>query len=246
MIFSGLNVISHNVNRQNNNLKLFEFGKVYNYNGKSKFSEKSVTAIYVCGSKKSALSWNSKNKSVDFYYLKGIIQSILNLLGLENITYDEFSNDYYNYAESVSVGKDLIVKYGLISSLQTNSIEIENEVFYAELNFDNIEKYINIKPKTVKKVSKFPSVSRDISILVDENIKFRNIQESIKKVNQSLIKKVSLFDVYKGKNLPEGKKSYGIGFKISDETKTLSVKEIDSLTKKIIDNLEKNFEAKLR
>ena len=89
-------------------------------------------------------------------------------------------------------------------------------------------------------------MSRDISILVDENIKFRNIQESIKKVNQSLIKKVALFDVYKGKNLPEGKKSYGIGFKISDETKTLSVKEIDLLIKKIIDNLEKNFEAKLR
>tara|TARA_B100000886_G_scaffold147074_1_gene99926 strand:- start:164 stop:2581 length:2418 start_codon:yes stop_codon:yes gene_type:complete len=246
MIFSGLNVISYNINRQNNNLKLFEFGKVYNYNGKSKFLEKSVTGIYVCGSKKSALSWNSKNKSVDFYYVKGIIHSILNLLGLENIKYDEFSNDYYNYAESVSVGKDLIVKYGLISSLQTNSIEIENEVFYAELDFENIEKYINTKPKTVKKVSKFPLVYRDISILVDENIKFRNIQESIKKVNQSLIKKIALFDVYKGKNLPEGKKSYGIGFQISDETKTLSVKEIDSLIKKIIDNLEKNFEAKLR
>ena len=82
--------------------------------------------------------------------------------------------------------------------------------------------------------------------MVDENIKFRNIRESIINVNQSLIKKVALFDVYKGKNLPKGKKSYGISFKISDDTKTLSVKEIDLLVKKIIDNLEKNFEAKLR
>ena len=83
-------------------------------------------------------------------------------------------------------------------------------------------------------------------ILVDENVKFRNIQESIKKVNQCLIKKVALFDVYRGENLPAGKKSYGIGFKISDKTKTLSIEEIDSLLNKIIVNLEKNFGAKLR
>jgi phenylalanyl-tRNA synthetase beta chain len=246
MIFSGLNVINHNINRQNNNLKLFEFGKVYTRNGKSKYSEKSVTGIYVCGNKNLELSWNSDNGSTDFYYIKGIVQSIVNIIGLENIIYDEFSNDYYDYAESISIGEDIIFKYGLISSLQRSFIEIENEVFYAELDFDNIERHIKTKPKIFKKVSKFPTVSRDISILVDENIKFRNIRESIINVNQSLIKKVSLFDVYKGKNLPNGKKSYGISFKISDDTKTLSVKEIDLLVKKIINNLEKNFEAKLR
>ena len=246
MIFSGLNVISHNINRQNDNLKLFEFGKVYSNNSKSKYSEKNITGIFVCGNKNSESSWNSDKKTVDFYFLKGIVQSIIKLVGIKNIIYDEFSNNYYNYAESISVGKDIIFKYGLISSSQTNSIEIENEVFYAELDFDKIEKYIDTKPKIFKKVSKFPIVSRDISILVDENIKFRNIQESIKKVNQGLIKKVVLFDVYRGKNLPAGKKSYGIGFKISDKTKTLSIKEIDSLITKIIVNLEKNFGAKLR
>ena len=246
MVFSGLNVISHNINRQNDNLKLFEFGKVYSNNSKSKYSEKNITGIFVCGNKNSESSWNSDQKSVDFYFLKGIVQSIIKLVGIENIIYDEFSNNCYDYAESISVGKDMIFKYGLISSLQTNSIEIENEVFYAELDFDKIEKHIDTKPKIFKKVSKFPSVSRDISILVDENIKFRNIQESIKKVNQGLIKKVALFDVYRGKNLPAGKKSYGIGFKISDKTKTLSIKEIDSLINKIIVNLEKNFGAKLR
>jgi phenylalanyl-tRNA synthetase beta chain len=246
MIFSGLNVISHNINRQNDNLKLFEFGKVYSNNNKSKYSEKNITGIFVYGNKNSESSWNSDKKSVDFYYLKGIVQSIIKMVGIENIIYDEFSNNYYDYAESISVGKDTIFKYGLVSSSQTSRIEIENEVFYAELDYDKIEKHIDTKPKIFKKVSKFPVVSRDISILVDENIKFRNIQESIKKVNQGLIKKVSLFDVYRGKNLPAGKKSYGIGFKISDKTKTLSVKEIDSLINKIIVNLEKNFGAKLR
>ena len=246
MIFSGLNVISHNVNRQNDNLKLFEFGKVYSNNSKSKYSEKNITGIFVCGNKNSESSWNSDKKSVDFYYLKGIVQSIIKMVGIENIIYDEFSNNYYDYAESISVGKDMIFKYGLISSSQTSSIEIENEVFYAELDYDKIEKHIDTKPKIFKKVSKFPIVSRDISILVDDNIKFRNIQDSIKKVNQGLIKKVSLFDVYRGKNLPAGKKSYGIGFKISDKTKTLSVEEIDSLINKIIVSLEKNFGAMLR
>ena len=246
MIFSGLTVINHNINRQNNNLKLFEFGKVYTRNEKSKYSEKSVIGIYVCGNKNLGLSWNSDNGSTDFYYTKGIVQSIINIIGLENIIYNEFSNDYYDYAESISIGEDIIFKYGLISSLQRSFIGIENEVFYAELDFDNIEKHIKTKAKIFKKVSKFPTVSRDISILVDENIKFRNIRESIINVNQSLIKKVALFDVYKGKNLQNGKKSYGISFKISDDTKTLSVKEIDLLVKKIIDNLEKNFEAKLR
>tara|TARA_B100001093_G_scaffold461255_1_gene475569 strand:- start:263 stop:2680 length:2418 start_codon:yes stop_codon:yes gene_type:complete len=246
MIFSGLTVINHNINRQNNNLKLFEFGKVYTKNGKSKYLEKSVAGMYVCGNKNSGISWNSDNRSTDFYFLKGVVQSIVNIIGLENIIYDKFSNDYYDYAESISIGEDIIFKYGPISSLQRNSIEIENEVFYAELDFDNIEKHIKNKPRIFKKISKFPTVSRDISILVDENIKFKNIEESIKKVNQNLIKKVTLFDVYKGENLPDGKKSYGIGFKISDDTKTLSVKEIDLLTKKIIYNLEKNFKAKLR
>ena len=246
MIFSGLNVISHNVNRQNDNLKLFEFGKVYSNNSKSKYSEKNITGIFVCGNKNSESSWNSDRKSVDFYYLKGIVQSIIKMVGIENIIYDEFSNNYYDYAESISVGKDMIFKYGLISSSQTSSIEIENEVFYAELDYDKIEKHIDTKPKIFKKVSKFPIVSRDISILVDDNIKFRNIQDSIKKVDQGLIKKVSLFDVYRGKNLPAGKKSYGIGFKISDNTKTLSVEEIDSLINKIIVSLEKNFGAMLR
>ena len=246
MIFSGLNVISHNVNRQNDNLKLFEFGKVYSNNSKSKYSEKNITGIFVCGNKNSESSWNSDKKSVDFYYLKGIVQSIIKMVGIENIIYDEFSNNYYDYAESISVGKDMIFKYGLISSSQTSSIEIENKVFYAELDYGKIEKHIDAKPKIFKKVSKFPIVSRDISILVDENIKFRNIQESIKKVNQDLIKKISLFDVYRGKNLPAGKKSYGIGFKISDNTKTLSVEEIDSLINKIIVSLEKNFGAILR
>ena len=246
MIFSGLNVISHNVNRQNDNLKLFEFGKVYSNNSKSKYSEKNITGIFVCGNKNSESSWNSDRKSVDFYYLKGIVQSIIKMVGIENIIYDEFSNNYYDYAESISVGKDMIFKYGLISSSQTSSIEIENKVFYAELDYGKIEKHIDAKPKIFKKVSKFPIVSRDISILVDENIKFRNIQESIKKVNQDLIKKISLFDVYRGKNLPAGKKSYGIGFKISDNTKTLSVEEIDSLINKIIVSLEKNFGAMLR
>ena len=246
MISSGLNVISHNINRQNDNLKLFEFGKVYSNDSKSKYSEKNITGIFVYGHKNSESSWNSEKKSVDFYYLKGIVQSIIKMVGIENITYDEFSNNYYDYGESISVGKDIIFKYGLISSSQTSSIEIENEVFYAELDYDKIEKHIDTKPKTFKKVSKFPIVSRDISILVDENIKFRNIQESIKKVNQGLIKKVSLFDVFRGKNLPAGKKSYGIGFKISDKTKTLSVKEIDSLINKIVVTLEKNFGAKLR
>ena len=246
MIFSGLNVISHNVNRQNDNLKLFELGKDYSNNSKSKYSEKNITGIFVCGNKNSESSWNSDKKSVDFYYLKGIVQSIIKMVGIENIIYDEFSNNYYDYAESISVGKDMIFKYGLISSSQTSSIEIENEVFYAELDYDKIEKHIDTKPKIFKKVSKFPIVSRDISILVDDNIKFRNIQESIKKVNQGLIKKVSLFDVYRGKNLPAGKKSYGIGFKISDNTKTLSVEEIDSLINKIIVSLEKNFGAILR
>ena len=246
MIFSGLNVISHNINRQNDNLKLFEFGKVYSNNGKSKYSEKNITGIFVCGNKNSELSWNSDKNKVDFYYLKGIVQSIIKLVGIKNIIYNEFSNNYFDYAESISIDKDIIFKYGLISSSKTSSIGIENEVFYAELDFDKIEKHIDTKPNIFKKVSKFPSVSRDISILVDENVKFRNIQDSIKKVNQNLIKKVTLFDVYRGKNLPAGKKSYGIGFKISDKTKTLSIEEIDSLINKIIVNLEKNFEAKLR
>tara|TARA_Y100000739_G_C20609128_1_gene467426 strand:- start:311 stop:2737 length:2427 start_codon:yes stop_codon:yes gene_type:complete len=244
MIFSGLNSIKHNVNRKNGDLKLFEFGKEY-FKDKGKYNENEKLAIFIYGNKNQN-NWNEKEKKSDYFFLKGIVKSITEKIGFNKIKAKPVLTDNLQEGESLFFKKFEIIRYGIINNSICNQFEIESEVYYAEFDIKNILKNILDKPILYKQISKFPEVSRDLSILIDDKINYDKIHNSIKQINQKLIRDISLFDVYRGEKLPKNKKSYGLAFKILDNDKTLSEKEIDGLMEQIILKLKKEFKAELR
>jgi len=244
LIFSGLNAIKHNINRKNSDLKLFEFGKEY-FSNKESYIENEKLVIFIHGNKNKN-NWNSKEVKSDFYFLKGVVKSISDKIGFSNLKNKPISSNNIQEGESLFFNKSEIVKYGILNSTICNQLEIESSVYYAEFDMNNILKNSFNKPILYKKISKFPVVSRDLSILIDDNIKYEKIHNAVRQINMKLIKEVSLFDVYKGDKLPENKKSYGIAFKILDNEKTLSEEIIEELMDKIISKLKKEFKAELR
>jgi phenylalanyl-tRNA synthetase beta chain len=244
MLFSGLDVTSHNINRKQSDLKLFEFGKTYKLNNQERIESKKLS-LYITGdlSKK---NWNTKKVKTDYYYTKGIVKSILDRIGIKNTLSKPTTLSNLQEGESLFLGKKEIATYGSIKKIILESFNIDQEVFYVEFQWDTIISMTNNKPIHVDEIPKFPEVSRDLSLLIDKNVDFESIYNSCIKIDKKLIKDVSLFDVYEGNKLPENKKSYGLSLNISSNEKTLSDKEIDNLMLKITKNLNLNFGAELR
>ena len=244
MMFSGLEAISHNINRKQSDLKLFEFGKTYKLINQDRIEAKKLS-LFITGdlSKK---NWNSDKVKSDYYYTKGIVKSILERIGIKNTLSKPTTLSNLADGESLFLGKKEIVTYGSVKQIILDSFNIDQEVFYVEFKWDSIISMTNNKPIHVNEIPKFPEVSRDLSLLLDKNVDFESIYNSCIKIDKKLIKDVSLFDVYEGSKLPENKKSYGVSLNISSNEKTLSDKEIDNLMNKIIKNLSSNFGAELR
>jgi len=244
MLFSGLDVTSHNINRKQSDLKLFEFGKTYKLINQERIESKKLS-LYITGdlSKK---NWNTKKVKTDYYYTKGIVKSILDRIGIKNTLSKPTTLSNLQEGESLFLGKKEIATYGSIKKIILESFNIDQEVFYVEFQWDTIISMTNNKPIHVDEIPKFPEVSRDLSLLIDKNVDFESIYNSCIKIDKKLIKDVSLFDVYEGNKLPENKKSYGLSLNISSNEKTLSDKEIDNLMLKITKNLNLNFGAELR
>ena len=245
MIFSGLNVIKHNINRKRSNLKLFEIGKEYHKKDDNKYLELEKLAIFICGNRNN-INWNSNEKKSDFFYLKGVVKSLTEKIGFKNVKSKPITKNNIREGETISFNKSEIASFGLIEKNLCQNFDIEIDILYAEFNLKTIlNKYSN-NPIQFKSISKFPEVNRDLSILIDDELKFEKIHKSIKQINQKLIKEITLFDVYDGKNLPKNKKSYGISFKIQNDEKTLSDNEIEEIMNNVIDKLKKEFNIELR
>ena len=244
MLFSGLEVTSHNINRKQSDLKLFEFGKTYKKIEENRVEAKKLS-LYITGDlfKK---NWNSDKIKSDYYYTKGIVKSLLDRLAIKNTISKPTTLSNLNEGESLFLGKKEIVTYGSVKKEILDSFNIDQEVFYAEFKWDTIISMTSYKPIHVNEIPKYPEVSRDLSILIDKNIDFASIFNSCIKIDKKLIKDISLFDVYEGNKLPADKKSYGISLAISSSDKTLSDKEIDNIMGKVIKNLNSNFGAELR
>ena len=244
MLFSGLEVTSHNINRKQSDLKLFEFGKTYKIIEENRVEAKKLS-LYITGDlfKK---NWNSDKIKSDYYYTKGIVKSLLDRLAIKNTISKPTTLSNLKEGESLFLGKKEIVTYGSVKKEILDSFNIDQEVFYAEFKWDTIISMTSYKPIHVNEIPKYPEVSRDLSILIDKNIDFASIFNSCIKIDKKLIKDISLFDVYEGNKLPADKKSYGISLAISSSDKTLSDKEIDNIMGKVIKNLNSNFGAELR
>ena len=256
LLFGGLESIVRNVNRRNANLRFFEFGNCYHYDASKKKDEKLIKAytqdshlaLWVTG-KRVENSWAHVTEDASFYELKGYVENILIRLGVSNssITVVEGTNNIFSQSICIKTkaGK-LLAELGVVSPQQTKVVELNVPVFYADLYWDNLLKTIRKNKIEYKEISKFPVVSRDLALLLDKSITFEQIKDIAFATEKKLLKSVELFDVYEGKNLPEGKKSYAVNFMLQDEQKTLNDKQIDAIMKKLISNLTTKLNAELR
>jgi phenylalanyl-tRNA synthetase beta chain len=254
LLFGGLESIEYNRNHKQPDLKFYEFGNTY-----ALFPEKQKENDYLSAIKeeyKLSLwltghsvinSWAHPNENTSVYQLKAYIENILLRSGIRKTVYKPFDNDIFSAALSIETiaGRQLGV-LGILKKGICKKFDINDEVYFAELNWDLLMKENrNLRIKS-SEITKFPSVKRDLALLIDKNITFAEIEKIAFQTDKKLLKEVNLFDVYEGKNLPEGKKSYAISFTLEDIEKTLNDKQIESLMSRIQKNLEEKLNAQLR
>ncbi|MEQ5792814.1 phenylalanine--tRNA ligase subunit beta [Muricauda sp. NFXS6] len=244
MLHSGLQTVSYNHNRQKTDLKLFEFGKTY-HKVDGEYQEKQHLSILISGDRKQN-SWAIDSKKSEFFYLKGIVENVFERLGLRDIDTKPLSDS--DYAEGVSYVKNdkVLVSLGLVGKAALKRFDIKQEVFYADLNWDAILESVSTHNVAFKEIPKFPEVTRDFALLLDDSVSFQKVYEIAWNTEKKLLKKVNLFDVYTGNNLPEGKKSYAVSFTLMDEKKTLTDKQIDKIMGKLLAQYQKELGAELR
>jgi len=247
MVYDGLETIVYNQNRRNSDVKLFEWGKTY-FKTETKFKEHSHLSLFISGASTNK-NWDLPNAGdVNFYQLKGIVNTIMEKFGMNkfNVRTGESDLACLDYGLKYKVNNIDLVEFGKIDSATQKQFAINNEVFYVIFNYDNFIKLVGMNKVIYKEVSKFPSVRRDLALLIDKTVTYDSIKELASKQERKLLKAINLFDVYEGKNLPEGKKSYAVSFQFQDENKTLFDKQIDKVMSKVIMALEKELDAKLR
>ena len=243
LLFSALEAISFNINRRNADLRLFEFGKSY-HKLPSGYEENKHLTLTVTGDKMPE-NWTAIAKPSDFFLFKGYVNSILSRLGISASQIATPTADIFAEGIALVLGNETIVEFGTIKKSILKHFSIKQEVLFADFNWGAILKVISNKTKFVE-IPKYPEVRRDLALLVDENISFESIYNVAKQTDKGLLKEISLFDVYQGDKLPEGKKSYAVSFAIQDSTKTLTDAQIEKLMSKLIQNFESQLGAQLR
>ena len=270
LLFGGLESIAHNANRKNANLRFFEFGNVYNKrepitnnhdaaaedeamkNGKwllfNGYCEEYHLGLWVTG-KRVEGSWAHQNEDSTFYELSAYVENVLRRIGLKpGMTVRKKSeNDMFSAGLAIeNRGGKTLVEMGIIAKKLQKQFGIDNTVYYAEMNWTQLMKATKKNEVTFTEVPKFPAVSRDLALLVDNGVEFAQIEQIARQTEKKLLKKVELFDVYEGEKLPAGKKSYAVNFILQDEEKTMGDKQIDAIMTKLITNIKKMLGAELR
>ncbi len=240
LLFSGLESVAYNINRKNNALKFYEFGKTY-HKYESGYQEDKHLTLFVSGNRNKE-SWKANTQTSDFFYVKGIINAIFERLGVSKIKTTPVKNDVFSEGILMSLGKIKLGEFGVVKRSVLKEFGIKQEVLFVDFNWNNILNLVNSKKNTkVNDLPKFPSVKRDLALLIDNKIEFKEIYNLAFQSERKLLKEVDLFDVYEGDKLPEGKKSYAISFILQDENKTLTDKQID----KVMQKLQQTFAAVL-
>ncbi|TXK75009.1 phenylalanine--tRNA ligase subunit beta [Mesonia sp. K4-1] len=245
LLFSALESTAYNLNRKNENLKLFEFGKTYHNFPNGREEHKHLT-LCLSGNKNRE-RWNSVAQKNDFFFAKGTIYSILERLNIaEGISFQPLTSDIFSEGLQVSYQKKKIIEFGVVKNAVLKNFGIDQEVIFADFDWGAVIEVVKNKEIVFKPIPKYPSVRRDFALLLDQKVSFNDIYEIAHKTERKLLKEVDLFDVYEGKNLPEGKKSYAVSFIFLDENKTLTDKQIDKAMVKLQQQFEKQLNAELR
>ena len=256
LLFGGLESICRNVNHKMPNLRFFEFGNCYHFSPEKKNDEDPIKAyteemhlgMWITG-KRVEGSWTHPDEQSSFYELKGYVLNIVKRLGVNPgvMVCEHSDNNVFGKALVLKTraGK-VLCEMGTVCHKILKKMDISQDVFYADLNWDNLMRAIKKNETLYHDISKFPSVSRDLALLIDKSVQFEQIEQIARQTEKKLLKSVELFDVYEGKNLPAGKKSYAVNFILQDESKTLTDKQIDAIMTKLINNLKQKLGAELR
>lgn len=244
LIFGGLESVAHNMNRRAEDLKLFEFGRTY-HKKDGKYEENQQLAVFVCGQKYPE-SWNSPDSKADYFMLKGITEEILQRLGFNlNGFGKENLNSQSLKGLSLLSGNKEMLQIGMVPKKTLKVFGIDSPVYFAVIQWDNLLKKQKNEIRFTE-LPKFPFAKRDLSLLVDAGAKFEDLKQMALKTEKKLLKEVGIFDVYEGKGIPEGKKSYALSFILEDKENTLTDKRIDKIMKKLINKYQQEFCAELR
>ena len=256
LLFGGLESICRNVNHKMPNLRFFEFGNCYHFSPEKNNDEDPIKAyteemhlgMWLTG-KRVEGSWAHADEQSSFYELKAYVMNIFTRLGVNPgiVVAEKSDNNVFGKALALKArsGK-VLCEMGTVSHKLLKKVDIDQDVFYADINWNNLMRAIKKNETLYHDISKFPSVSRDLALLIDKSVEFEQIEQIARQTEKKLLKSVELFDVYEGKNLPEGKKSYAVNFILQDETKTLNDKQIEAIMTKLINNLKQKLGAELR
>ena len=244
MHVSTLEVLRYNINRSQKNLRLFEYGKTYK---KSESQYVETLHLFLCLSgEKWKANWITPAAKVNFYDLKGLVDSILSRLGIRPSSIEEGTDALHAYKLTYQVGQKEIAIVGKLSDKEAQKWDIKQEVFVADLLWDNIYNLVKKVSVPQVEISKFPSIRRDLSLLLDKNVKFTEIQGIAKRYGKKLLRNVDLFDVYEGEKIEAGKKSYAVSFVFRDDEKTLKDKEVEQVMKILIAQFHEQLKAIVR
>ncbi len=256
LLFGGLESIQHNVNRKRQNLRFFEFGNVYTYDPEKQTDDNPMLAYkeqYHCSllitGKRVEGSWAHANEDSSIYELKAYVINIIRRIGVSQNQFVVKKSDNDIFSTGVTIenrGGKKLYELGIISKKLLKQFGLENPVYYAELNWTALMKIAKKNEVLYTEVPKFPAVSRDLALLVDNSVEFAQIEQIARQTEKKLLKNVELFDVYEGDKLPAGKKSYAVNFILQDNEKTMGDKQIDAIMQKLIANLKKQLNAELR
>ena len=256
LLFGGLESIQHNVNRKRQNLRFFEFGNVYTFDPEKQNEDDPMLAYkeqYHCGlwvtGKRVEGSWAHANEDATFYELSAYVENILRRIGLKPGMTVRKKSENEIFSAGITIenrGGKKLVEMGIITKKLQKQFGIDNPVYYAEMNWSQLMKATKKNEVLYTEISKFPAVSRDLALLVDNSVEFAQIEQIARQTEKKLLKKVELFDVYEGDKLPAGKKSYAVNFILQDEEKTMGDKQIDAIMQKLITNIKKQLNAELR
>ncbi|MCV6629262.1 MAG: phenylalanine--tRNA ligase subunit beta [Flavobacteriaceae bacterium] len=244
MLFSGLEAIAHNINRKQSNLRLFEFGKSYHHYGETREEQKHLS-LYLTGNLMEE-SWRQANQSSDFFYLKGILKNIFDRLGIKKIKSAPAKSTIYSEGLRYTWNKKKLVEFGVVRSKIVKSFGIKQQVLFADIHWDVVLEAVQRTTVKFEEISKFPSVRRDLALLLDEKTSFNDLHMAAMQTEKQFLTNIDLFDVYTGDNLPAGKKSYALSFILENPKATLTDKQIDKIMTKLQNSFQKQFEAEIR
>lgn len=253
LLFGGLESIAYNINRKNTNLRFFEFGKAYTFHRKEgedhlkQYREENKLSLFLSGNK-NADSWNLKESKTDFFTLKAYCEMILKRLGFapDTLVQEEETQDIFREGVRYSQNGKLFLSLGIVSPKILKSFDISQDVYYAEFSWENLLKALKNRQISFTALPKFPAVKRDLALLLDKKITFKEVREIALRTEKTLLKSITLFDVFEGEKLGPDKKSYAVSFTLQDEEKTLTDKQIDKIMNKLIGAYQHLLGAEIR